>query len=684
MPDRQGNDTDDGRRKFLKAGGAAAVSLGVAGCSGGDATETPTPSPTEESTPTEQSTPTATPEQEVATGGTLTYGMSANPDTSNILRSGSVYSAVALATVYEYGLRSDPITYDPKPWVFTDWKIENTEGSDAKPDVYMNMRDGLTWADGEEFTADDVIFSYRYVIENEPAELAGFVDAVESIEKADGDWDFHVKMAKKIGQWEGTVVGGCPFLPPQQWEGKDLKKFEPVEGSDGEAFSLGPGKLTRFSPDTAMQVVFREDGEPVNPSFHEKLSNLKWREDHKQIIAGGPFLDKVNFKVFGSESAMTQAFLQGEIDTHYGSIKNSEIETVEENEGQSLVNGFDSGFSYYGYNVRRKPLGDVAFRQALAFMWDEFYWVERLQGGNSIKGDYPHSPGYRAARPETNFDGELLTDPASEAFTFRSGSAAAVPDYEGIKQFLKDGKVLTGEGTFVGKDYPGTLSGVGASYSEAQHDYSWGSVESEVLKNTKGVDQEIRVNGKTIPEMRSNGKPLEFLIDPPQQAPREAKAIENWVGHMKKLGIPVKTTVLSFNTMVSKVYSTEEYDIYTMGWGGTDPYGDSLYFFFHTDNADTTGDKDSFVYNSTGYGMGEAGYDEELLDAYQTTDLEKMGEKFAKANERIYLDQPYMTRGYSEVNWPINSADFAGYVGNVVDPAFASWSFEAYNLHTAE
>lgn len=679
MPEKQGNETDAGRRKLLKAGGAAAVSLGVAGCSGGEETM----SPTEESTPTKQGTPSATPEPDVSTGGTFTYGMAATPDTSNILRSGSVYSAVALDLVYEYGLAFDPVSFEPKPWVFTDWTIENTEGEEAKPDVYANMREGLEWADGESFTKDDVLFSYNYVLDNEPGELAGFVDAVDMIEEDDGDWDFHIKMTKAIGTWEGTVLAGCPFLPPQQWEGKDFKKFEPVEGPDGEAFSVGPGKLTRFSADTAMQVVFREDGDPVNPTFHEELSSLQWRKDHRQIIDGGPFLDKINFKVYGSESAMTQAFLQGELDTHYGSMQNSELGTVEENEGQALVSGFDSGFTYYGYNVRRKPLGDTAFRQALAFMWDEFYWINRLQSGNSLKGDYPHSPGYRAARPESVFDGELLSDPATNMFSFRQAQAG-IPDYEAIKEFLRSGSVVDGSaGTYAGKEVPESLSGVSASVSESKYDYTWGSVESEILKDADGVEEEIRVNGKTIPEMRSNGEPIEFLIDPPQQSPREAKAIENWVSNMHRAGIPVKTTVLSFNTMVSKVYQTEEYDIYTMGWGGTNPYGTSLYFFFHTDNADTSGDVDSFVYNSTGYGMGEAGYDEELADAYGTMDLGEMSEKFAKANERIYLDQPYMTSSYSKVSWPINSSDWQGYVGNVVDPAFASFTLEAYNLNQA-
>lgn len=658
----------------------------LAGCqtNGGG---TPTSSPTATPSPTETPTPDE-PAQDATVGGTFTYGMSSQPDTSNILRSGSVYSAVALALVYEYGVATDPVTYEPKPWVYTDWKIENIEGEDAKPDVYANVRDGLKWADGKEFTVDDLLWGHNYVLENEPGELSGFWDAVSKVEKSGkDDWDLHFKMTRKIGTWVTTVLSGCPMLPPQQWKGKDFKAYEPVEGSDGRAFSLGPGVLTKFEASTSMQVKFREDGEPVNPSYYETLSQLDWREEHDQIIAGGPFVDQVNFKVYGSESAMTQAFLQGDIDTHYGTMSTSKIPQVQDTEGQSLVNGFDSGFSYQGYNLRHKPLDDVTFRQVLAMIWDDFYWITRLNRDFAIKGDYAHSPGYRAARPETRFGGEdtkLLTDPATNAFDFRQ-SKPGVPDIEGLKSFLKNGEVISGSGTYVGKEFPGTLSGVEASQSEAQYDYSWGPIESDVLKDTQGVEEEIRVDGKTIPELKEDGEPIVYLIDPPQKAPRESKAIENWVENARLLGIPVKTKVLSFNTMVNQVYMTEEFDIYTMGWAGTSPYGTSLWFFFHSDNADTTGENEGFVYNSTGYGIeGLDGYNEGLADAYTTMDINELSKKFAKANERIYLDQPYTVWDYAKVKWPINSAKWAGYVGNVVDPAYASWGLEANNLHQKE
>jgi peptide/nickel transport system substrate-binding protein len=55
---------------------------------------------------------------------------------------------------------------------------------------------------------------------------------------------------------------------------------------------------------------------------------------------------------------MTQAIMRGEIDTHYGTLKTDRIPEAKESDDLNLVNGFDSGFSYWAYNCRRQPLDD--------------------------------------------------------------------------------------------------------------------------------------------------------------------------------------------------------------------------------------------------------------------------------------------------------------------------------------
>ncbi|WP_266076558.1 ABC transporter substrate-binding protein [Haladaptatus caseinilyticus] len=675
MPRRRNRSgTEDSRRNFLKASGAGAVTLSLAGCSGkNDKNDNNGPDNPGNETTEGAGTVDVNPEN-IKPGGTLRYGLPEAPDSPNIMLAGSVYSAVGLSPVYDYGTAQDPVTFEVKPSVFTDWELKNADKE--KPDIYFNARkDGLEWNDGEKFKTEDILYSYQFMLDNEPGEFSVWND-FEKIEEASNDWDFHIKLSRPVGTWDYTVLGGAPIIPKHKWEGVDYENYDPTEANEEGPVGTGPGKLVKFNPDTSMQVKFRRDY--IENTY--ALNQLQWKKDHKSLIHGGPFLDAVNFKVYGGEAPMTQAFLRGEIDTHYGSLKSSKIQKAKDKEGIDVVKGFDSGFSYYGFNCRRAPLDDVSFRQAMSFMYDDLFWVQELKGGYVIKGDYAQSPGYKGVRPESVHGGELLTAPETEAFNFRGVNGGKKPDVEAVRKFLTDGQVVSGKGTYAGKEFPGTFSGVKSSQSKSKYNYTFGSVKSQSLKEA-GVDKEIRVDGQTVPEMM-DGNAITLLIDPPSEQPAEAKAIDQWKKNLQKVGIPVRTEPIAFNTMTGKVYETEEFDVYPMGWGGTSPYGTSLHSFFHSENAGE--DTEKFAYNSTGYGVSGGSSDKLLSDAYSETDPEKRAKKFAKAMEKIYLDMPYMLRDYSKFRWPMNTAKFGGVVSGIVDPAYANWDVEYGNMYLKE
>ena len=112
----QSDGANDSRRKFLKASGAGAVALSLAGCSGGDNPGETTQDTTESGDETtEEPTQTTVPGDDVTEGGTLTYGMSSKPDTVNVLTQGSVYSGGTGRPYLVEGVGEDfwPSAYDP-------------------------------------------------------------------------------------------------------------------------------------------------------------------------------------------------------------------------------------------------------------------------------------------------------------------------------------------------------------------------------------------------------------------------------------------------------------------------------------------------------------------------------------------------------------------------------------------
>ncbi|MFC7098526.1 ABC transporter substrate-binding protein [Halobaculum marinum] len=685
MTDKQ---SDSSRRRFLQGTGVAAVSVGLAGCSGGngDTEETPT----EASTPTEDKTPTEIDDSaDVPTGGVFNFAVGEPPRGINILATSSAYSAVILDQIYETGATIDPVNFEMHPNVFSDWESEELDetGDNDQNNVRIsfNVRtDGLTWNDGEEFTVEDVLFTYQYLQEQQPGKYISALDPIVSVEESDSsDWDCEMILNQPIGTYAYSQLG-LPILPKHKWEGvDDFNTYAPFE--NGGPVGLGPGVVTRYEPDTSIEISFAEREGEYN------LSELAWREEVPGIRSGGPFIDAMRISVYSSLSAQTQAFFEGDIDSMYGSLRTSRIEDAQNAEGLSLIDGFDTGYGHYSFNLRKTPLDDASFRQVLGFAFDDVYWVDRLQRGYAQEGDFVMPPGYTAVRPETDSDQELLTGASTQAFAFRQSSPGVV-DAQGIRDFLTSGTVVTGEGgTYLGQEYPGSITGVTASQTEAKHEYSFGPVESEVLQNAE-TDKEIRVNGQTITEI--NGGPLTMYVYPADSSPQTAKMVENFIGNLQSIGIPINRQVMSFNTMVGKVYGEEDFDIFPMGWSSLSPFATStLYGLFHSANADdhsTTdvGDENNtstLLNNPMGYGLFEdASADDLISEARVTLDTDERNQLSREAVERIYLDFPTMITDYEVTKWPVNSADWKGFIGNIPGPGATYLSNQILQVHKNE
>ncbi|UIO98451.1 ABC transporter substrate-binding protein [Halobaculum sp. CBA1158] len=667
------NQSGSSRRRFLQGTGVAAVSAGLAGCSGngGDETETT------ESTPTEDETPTEAPadSEEIPTGGIFNFGMGTSPNTLNAMASSSAYVGAVTDRIYESGAAIDPVNFEMHPNVFTDWESEvlDETGEDDRPNVEIrfNVRtDGLTWNDGEEFTVGDVVFSYNYLLEQQPGGYAASLNAIESVEEADGDWDCLMTLNQPNGTFAYDQFG-LPIFPEHRWaDVDDYNEYEPGDTDFGPV-GLGAGVVTQYDPDTAVEVSFEEREGEYN------LSDLEWREEVNGIIPGGPFVDAVRYRIYSSQSALHQALFEGDIDTLYGGLRTSRIQDGIDNENIDVLDGFDTGYGHYSFNLRREPLDDLPFRQVLGFAFDDVYYTQQLQRGYAQEGDFVMPPGYTAVRPETGTDQELLEGPSAQAFTFRQASPS-VPDVEGVREFLTEGQVITGEeGTFVGQEYPGSLTGVTASQTEPKHDYSFGSVESEVLLNAdEEVDQEIRVNGELLTEIHDG--PLTMLLSPAQEAPQSAQMVSDWISSLRQIGIPINREVVSFNTRVTRAYGEESYDAFSMGWVNLSPFAtNTLYSLFHSDNADdhsvveTEGDDENtstLLNNAMGYGLfDDAGADDLIDEARTTLDPEERNDLSRQAVEKIYLDFPTMVADYSLTKWPIRNR-FSGAIGDIPGP----------------
>jgi peptide/nickel transport system substrate-binding protein len=171
--------------------------------------------------------------------------------------------------------------------------VENGLLAEDLKSVTYKLLDGVTWADGEPLTADDVLFTWEWVIEPANASTsAGVYEAIESMEVVDPQ-TVQVFFANPNAIWfqphAGTEFG---FVYP-----KHVLDVEDGKAAH-DAFLLnpvgtGPYKAESFSPND--QVIY--------------VINENYREANK------PYFERVNLKGGGDAASAARAVLQtGEYD----------------------------------------------------------------------------------------------------------------------------------------------------------------------------------------------------------------------------------------------------------------------------------------------------------------------------------------------------------------------------------
>ncbi len=128
----------------------------------------------------------------------------------------------------------------------------------------FKLHDDVKWHDGEDFTVDDVLFTYKLLTEDETLSSSVTSDYkdIESIEKVD-DHTVSIKMkAYNVAISNYFTIG---ILPQHLLEGKDVTT---------DAFNqnpVGTGRYKFVSWDTAGGTITFES----NEEYYDKVPNIK-------------------------------------------------------------------------------------------------------------------------------------------------------------------------------------------------------------------------------------------------------------------------------------------------------------------------------------------------------------------------------------------------------------------------
>lgn len=200
----------------------------------------------------------------------LTFGMigfigNMNPFYSDNPTSGKIFSML-------YRPLFDIKTEDYKD------KIENVLAEDVKFDnkkVTIKLKKGIKWHDGVEMTADDIIYTYKYLIDNRDTVYNDYMYLDGNpilINKID---QYTVEL--KLDRYSGSILqklSEIKILPKHIYEGKEKEEFSPNEPEmliGNSAYAFSKYSIDEKYNTEVIELVYFENSIYEKPQFEKIL-----------------------------------------------------------------------------------------------------------------------------------------------------------------------------------------------------------------------------------------------------------------------------------------------------------------------------------------------------------------------------------------------------------------------------
>ncbi|WP_136032762.1 ABC transporter substrate-binding protein [Microbacterium sp. PF5] len=234
----------------------------------------------------------------------------------------------------------------------TPWLAESLEWNDDYTQLTVVPREGVTWSDGEPFTADDIVFSF------ETASIPALDTAGLKYEGAEVDGDTVVLSFGDSKYVNQARVLHVPIVPKHIWEKFDDPATDPVKGDD--LVGTGPYAMANWSTESV---------------------TLDARDDY---WAGDLAVPELHYVSYGDNTALTTALANGDADWAQAFIPQIEEQFLSADpEHNQFLASPTTGSATLFMNLQQKPFDDPAFRQALAWVIDRDAYVDIAREGAS-------------------------------------------------------------------------------------------------------------------------------------------------------------------------------------------------------------------------------------------------------------------------------------------------------------
>lgn len=270
--------------------------------------------------------------------------------------------AQVLSLLYDNLARLDAQN-KPYPAAAESWTVVNDTTIDVK------LKPNQKWHDGKPLTVEDVKFTFDFGLKNGFGKIDTYIRPVKQVDILDQN-TVRFTLNEPTGSFISATLVGIPLLPKHIWE----NQADPTKWNNPNPIGSGPFKFTHW-----------RKGEEIRLDKHADYYTPAKIDAIIQIPYANP-------------DALLGALELKKVDLINPPLTPQQNELAKKIPHITVTKTPGVGWTYFGYNHRRPPFDDVAFRKAMAHVIDYKMITE------TVFGEYatPAGPG-RIISPAVQF-----------------------------------------------------------------------------------------------------------------------------------------------------------------------------------------------------------------------------------------------------------------------------------------
>jgi peptide/nickel transport system substrate-binding protein len=374
-----------------------------------------------EEAPQEQTSTETSSVSDPVDGDWLIYHLSAEPATLNPITATDAYEGtVNNGKIYETLIERNNETLELEPLLAESWEV-----SEDKLKYTFKIREGIKWHDGTPFTSEDVVFSYKTIMNPkvDSPQLRSYFQEIRDVKALD---ELRVEFTYARPYFLALeFCGGMPIVPKHIFDNGDFN----TNPAGRDPIGTGPYKFVKWS--TGREIVLEKNAD-------------YWGEK--------PKLDKIIFKIITDQTVAFQVLKRKDLDVSGLTPIQWERQTSSPafKESFDKLSYFTPNYSYIGWNSKRPFFADKQVRTAMTHLVNRELILDKILynlGAIVTNPFYINSPEYDKSIKPLDYNPVKAEELLKEA-GWVDHDDDGIRDKDGVKfafEFLIPGGSETGE-----------------------------------------------------------------------------------------------------------------------------------------------------------------------------------------------------------------------------------------------